>query len=276
MDPFAPINGISLERYAELGAALDGKDDDKAGTAAVLQAEGVSQADWDAAKTGWTARMQDMSLMGRVATAFMPLYQAALAKKQGGAVRISYEDFVHGSALIKLYGFEAAMVAANITQSEWTQAAGYWTNQMSANMMQYAGHSGRVEQEAGQLQAGAPPRHLTKTVDQSAAAQQGPSQAQAIAHANQDPIAAAMASPAMMQANAANAAIMKNPLGFGLGQAASYLTGGIVAGSRVLVMWSDGNRYPAQVMQAAPDQYLVSFEGNGAQQWIPANAVVKA
>ncbi|MBX3184025.1 MAG: hypothetical protein KIT72_00760 [Polyangiaceae bacterium] len=276
MDPFAPINGISLERYAEIGAALDGKDQDKAATAAVLQAEGVSQADWDAAKTGWTARMQDMSLMGRVATAFMPLYQAALAKKQGGAVRISYEDFVHGSALIKAYGFEAAMVAANITMNEWTQAAGYWTNQMSANMMQYAGHSGRIEQEEAQLRSGAlQPRHLTKTMDQSAAAQQGPSQAQAIAAANQDPIAAAMNSPAMLQQQAANAAIMQNPLGFGLGQAASFLTGGIVAGSRVFVMWSDGNRYPAQVMQAAPDQYLVSFEGNGAQQWVPANAVVK-
>jgi len=42
MDPFAPINGISLERYADLGAALDGKDKDPRATAEVLAVEGVS------------------------------------------------------------------------------------------------------------------------------------------------------------------------------------------------------------------------------------------
>ncbi|MBK7580079.1 MAG: hypothetical protein IPI67_07710 [Myxococcales bacterium] len=82
MDPFAPINGISLERYADLGAALDGLDKDKAKTEEVLRGEGVTVADYEAAKAGWTARMQDMSLMGRVATAFMPMYQAALARRK--------------------------------------------------------------------------------------------------------------------------------------------------------------------------------------------------
>lgn len=274
MDPFSPINGISLERYAELGAALEGKDQDPAGTAQVLAAEGVSQADYEAAKAGWTARMQDMSLMGRVATAFMPMYQAALAKKQGGSVRISYEDFVHVSALIKLYSFEAGIPAAGMTMSEWTQAAGYWTSQMSANMMQYAGHSERVVQEEARLRAGGQPRQVAKTMDTSAAAQQGPSQAQAVAYANQDPIAQAMNNPAYLQSQAAAANIMKNPLGFAFGQAAAAVTGGITAGSRVFVMWSDGNKYPAQVMQAAPDQYMVQFEG-GAQQWVPAHAVVQ-
>src|SRR5690606_11737426 len=75
---FQPINGISLERYADLGAAIADDMDDAAKVAAVLEAEGVALEDWEAAKRGWTARMQDMSLMGRVATAYMPLYQAAL------------------------------------------------------------------------------------------------------------------------------------------------------------------------------------------------------
>ncbi|MGE0327963.1 MAG: hypothetical protein AB7K71_24845 [Polyangiaceae bacterium] len=275
MDPFAPINGISLERYAELGAALDGKDNDPAGTAQVLAAEGVSQADYEAAKAGWTARMQDMSLMGRVATAFMPMYQAALAKRQGGATRISYDDFVYVSAMIKVYSFEPAVQAVGMTQSEWTQAAGYWNNQMAQNMMQYAGHPQKLQQWEAQIRGGAPPRQVQKTVDSSAAAQQGPSQQQAIAYANQDPIAAAMNNPAVLQQQAAAASIMQNPLGFGFGQAAAVLTGGITAGSRVMVMWSDGNRYPGQVLQAAPNQYLVQFEG-GSQQWIPSNAVVQA
>ncbi len=274
MDPFAPINGISLERYAEIGAALDGKDKDPKGTAEVLAAEGVSQADWDAAKTGWTARMQDMSLMGRVATAFMPMYQAALARKKGGAARVSYDDYVYVSALIKIYGWEAGIQASGVSQSDWTEAAGYWNTTMGQNMMQYAGHPNNLAQAEASIRGGAPPRQVQVTRDTSAAAMQKPDAQAAIAQANVDPVQAAMQNPAMVQAQAAQAAIMKNPLGFGLGQAASYVTGGIVAGSRVGVKWSDGNQYPGQVMQAAPGQFLVQFD-NGSQQWIPENAVVK-
>jgi hypothetical protein len=275
MDPFAPINGISLERYAEIGAALDGKEKDKQATAEVLAAEGVSAADWEAAKSGWTARMQDMSLMGRVATAFMPLYQAALAKRKGGAARISYEDFVHGSALIKIYSFEGMLHATGLTQSEWAEAAGHWTSAMSQNPMQYAGNSGHISTEEQRIRAGTAPRRLQVTRDSSATAMAQPNAQQLYAQASMDPFAAAMQNPAMIQAQQAQAAIMKNPLGFGFGQAAAYMTGGIVAGSRVGVKWSDGNQYAGQVMQAAPGQYLVQFE-NGAQQWVPENAVVKA
>ncbi len=275
MDPFSPINGISLERYADLGAALDGKDKDPAAIDQVLQTEGVSRADYEAAKAGWTARMQDMSLMGRVATAFMPLYQAALAKRKGGAARISYDDYVHVSALVKIYGFEAAIEAAGVSMSDWTEAAGYWNNQMSANMMQFAGHPTALGQEEARIRGGAPPRHVQVTRDSSAAAMAQPNAQAAIAQANQDPIAAAMNNPAMLQAQQAQAAIMQNPVGFGLGQAAAFLGGGIVAGSRVGVKWSDGNQYPGQVMQAAPGQFLVQFD-NGSQQWIPEHAVVKA
>ncbi|MCC6213492.1 MAG: hypothetical protein IT376_01370 [Polyangiaceae bacterium] len=275
MDPFAPINGISLERYADLSAALDGKGDDPKVIEATLAAEGAARADYEAAKTGFTARMQDMSLMGRVATAFMPLYQAALARRKGGAARVSYQDYVHVSALIQVYGYEAGVQAAGVSASDWTEAAGYWTSQMSANMMQYAGHHGHVGQEAAGLRGGSPPRKVTVTRDSSAAAMQQPNAQAVMAQASQDPIAQAMANPAMMQAAQAQAAIARNPLGFGFGQAAAMLTGGIVAGSQVKVKWSDGNQYPGQVLQAAPGQFLVQF-GNGSQQWIPENAVAKA
>ena len=46
-------------------------------------------------------------------------------------------------------------------------------------------------------------------------------------------------------------------------------------GSQVLVAWSDGNRYPATVVQAAPDQYLCAFP-NGQQQWIGSQFVAPA
>jgi hypothetical protein len=275
MDPFTPINGISLERYADLGAALDGLDKDKAKTEEVLRAEGVSVADYEAAKAGWTARMQDMSLMGRVATAFMPMYQAALARRKGGAARVSYEDFVHVSALVKIYGFEAGIQAAGVSMSDWTEAGGHWNNTMAANMMQYAGHPNFLGQEEARIRGGAPPRQVTITRDAAAAAQPAPNAQALQQQAMMDPVQAAMMNPAYQQSQAAAASIMKNPLGFGLGQAASFMTGGIVAGSKVKVAWSDGNQYPASVMQAAPDQYLVQFD-NGSQQWVPSNAVSTA
>jgi hypothetical protein len=43
--------------------------------------------------------------------------------------------------------------------------------------------------------------------------------------------------------------------------------GGLAPGSRVLVTWSDGNRYPASVVQVAPGQCLIALS-NGQQHWI--------
>ncbi len=295
MDPaFQPINGISLERYAELGAAISDVQGDAAKEIEVIQAQGVSAADWDAAKRGWTARMQDMSLMGKVATAYMPLYQAALAAQKGGAARISYEDFVHASAAIKCVGFEAAMSACGISMADWTEVAGYWNGEMAREMGRYAGHHGYISQEEAKLrQPGGTPRKLQVTRVQgaqpagagavAAAAGQGNPYAGAMGagamastgNPMHDAMNAAMANPAMQQAMAAQAAVMANPMGHGLGQAASFLTGGIVPGSRVNVAWSDGNHYPASVMQTSPGQMLVQFE-NGAQHWVGEAYVKKA
>lgn len=294
MDPaFQPINGISLERYAELGAAIDGLDD--AGITKVMQEQGVGMSDWEAAKVGWTARMQDMSLMGKVATAYMPLYQAALANRKGGAARISYEDFVLVSAAVKVWGFEAAVQACGVSQSDWTEAAGYWNQQMAANMMQYGGHHGLVSQEEAKLRApGGTPRQVTVTRDASATGAPAGAAAAAAGQANpyagamgapgaaaaqgnpmQQAMAAAMANPAMQQAQAAQAGIMKNPIGHAFNVAGNALTGGITPGSNVNVEWSDGNRYPGKVINLSPGQVLVQFD-NGSQQWCPEHAVKKA
>ena len=295
MDPaMEPINGIDLERYADLAAAIEGKEQDKAEVARIMGEEGVQVADWEAAVTGWTARMQDMSLMGRVATAYMPLYQAALARRKGGNASLSYEDFAAVSAAIKVFGFEGAIHACGISQSEWGQAASDWTTRMGQEMGKYAGHHAHVDQLAAQLQAGGQPKKVQVTMSQnSAAAAAGAAGAGANPYAaamgaqgnvggpaaHQDPMgaamAAAMANPAMQQAQAQQAAVMANPIGHGLGLAGKALTGGIVPGSRVMVAWSDGNKYPGKVMNASPGQYQVQFD-NGSQQWIPENAVTKA
>jgi hypothetical protein len=47
---------------------------------------------------------------------------------------------------------------------------------------------------------------------------------------------------------------------------------GLTPGSRVMVTWSDGQRYPATVMQVAQGQVLVAMT-DGRQMWMPSQYV---
>jgi hypothetical protein len=274
MDPvMQPINGISLERYAELGAVISDFATDTQKVNEAIQKEGVSLADWEAAKAGWTARMQDMSLMGRVASHYMPLYQAALAKRKGGQAMASYEDFVAVSAAMKVYGWEVGLKACNVSSSDWTEVAGHWNNTMAADMGRYAGHFNLLTQEEQRLRAGGQPKQPTiqrvaGAVPQAPTAAVNP----AMAH---NPVQAAMQNPAYQNAMANAAQIQQNSVGFGLGQAMNFMTGGIVPGSNVIVTWSNGQQYPGRVMQTGPQQMQIEFQG-GRQEWVPVSAVRKA
>lgn len=88
MDPYSPINGISIERYADLAADVSEISDPRE-QADTVGKKGVSASDWEAAKAGWTARMQDPTLNGAVGARFMPLYQAALARKNATSHAVS-------------------------------------------------------------------------------------------------------------------------------------------------------------------------------------------
>ena len=48
--------------------------------------------------------------------------------------------------------------------------------------------------------------------------------------------------------------------------------GGFAPGARVVVLWSDGNRYPASVAQSANGQVLCVMP-NGQQHWVPSQNV---
>ena len=158
MDPFAPINGISLERYAELASDVS-EISDPGKQAEAVALKGVSSVDWEAAKAGWTARMQDMSLMGQVASRFMPLYQAALARKSP-APQVSYEDYVAMCGCPPVMGIEAMLAHYKLTMAQWTQIAGHW-NQVIPTSPQYMQHGMLVEQEAARIRAGGAPRPVS-------------------------------------------------------------------------------------------------------------------
>ena len=269
MDPYAPINGISLERYAELGAALDGVTDPGEQEKVVAE-HGIAAADWNAAKDGWTARMQDMSLMGAVATQYMQLYNAALAKKQGNT-SCSFEDFCNVSAGIQVFGYEAAMNHYGITQGQWTTISAHWQGQMNMDPMNMGMRKNQLqEQEAQRLRAGGQPQPVNL--------QQGPAGAPAAGGGSGlNPNAAAQmhmaAGQQQVQAWSAYSAGVLNTAAVqgavGMAGMMNQLGGGdgLIAGRAVMVQWSDGNKYPGTITQDAGNQAQITFP-DGSQMWI--------
>lgn len=260
MDAF---NGITLDRYAQLSAVV-GDTQDPAAQAQLVAAEGVAPADWEAAKAGWTARMQDMSDMGQTATRYMSLYNGYLAQRGGGATEASFEDFVAMSAVIKARGYEGMIATYGISQSDWTQIAGHWNNTMAQNMGQYGHFHGLVEQECQRVLAGGEPKPVSV----------GKGRATGAAAA-----AAPAAAPMMNQAanfGAQAQGAYQAGQGMGLGSMLKAVGGAvgmsIGVGTHVLVQWNDGNKYPGTVIQDQPGQYCVSFP-DGRQMWIPEQYV---
>jgi hypothetical protein len=309
MDPYAPINGISLERYAELSAEVAHTQDPEQ-QAQVVGQLGVARADWDAAKNGWTARMQDMSLMGAVATRYMPLYQAALAKKSP-APQISFEEYVAMGGAAAALGYQAMLAHYGVSQAQWTQIAGHWTSTIPTRP-EYMQYGLLVEQEAARIRSGGACRPVSigggGSVAPPAAAPQpgmpqpgmpqpgmpqpgapqgqpqawGAPQGQPQAWGAPQGQPQAWGAPQGQQAFNQQAAQFGNEVGnafnaFGsaLGSFVDGAVGGITVGSRVMVQWSDGNRYGATVCAAQGSQVEVSFP-DGRRVWMPSQFVTLA
>lgn len=158
MEPWlAPINGISLERYAELCAEL-GDVTDPEQQANIIARHGVHRVDWEAARQGWTTRMAAAALMGRVATAFMPLYRAALQRKSLGGPSASFDDFVALSGAAQAFGLRAMLAQYGLSMTDWTQIAGQWTAKLSEEPARYGNFGLLVEQEGARLRQGGAPK----------------------------------------------------------------------------------------------------------------------
>jgi hypothetical protein len=258
-----------LERYAELGAELDGITDKGAQIQKVGE-HGITPDAWAAAVSGWTARMQDMSLMGQVATRYMQLYNQALAAKKGTA-SISFEEFCAVSAGIQVFGYEAAMAHYQISMGDWTTISSHWMTELSRDPMNLAVRKNQLqEQEAARLRSGGQPQPVS--VQRS-----GPGAPVAGGAAAFDPNAhAAM----QMQAAAANQAswmaysaeVMNRPevqAAVKMAGAQNVMGGGseLIVGRKVMVAWSDRNKYPATIIQVASGQSQIVFP-NGQNMWV--------
>jgi hypothetical protein len=135
------INGISLEKYANLVVKMSDCGEDEEACNKIAESEGHSRDDWKAAKDGWSKKMSDPSDMGKTAMAFMPFYQAALANKNADKEPISLEEYtrIHSDMAFrkdpndssKKINYEDVLKENNITVTKWGEFNSFWTPKVS-------------------------------------------------------------------------------------------------------------------------------------------------
>jgi hypothetical protein len=157
MGPLDPIAGISLERYADLCAKMKDCGGDLEVCARIAGENGVDRATWQSAMDGWNKRMSDPATAGQVALAYMPLYQAALART-GMSASASFEDYCGMSAMLNhpRYGLDAMYRHYGIEVQAWSQISMYWVDRLTkdpALASQFAAATGKLRTmlDAGQV-----------------------------------------------------------------------------------------------------------------------------
>lgn len=140
MSALSPIAGISLERFAELCVKMKDCGGDLEVCARIAGENGVDRPTWDAAMNGWNARMTDPATAGQVAIAYMPIYQAALAKWGGPPVTATLDEYIEMSALINTdtqeprkrpTDFDSMYARFNIDVNGWSQISTYWVGELT-------------------------------------------------------------------------------------------------------------------------------------------------
>lgn len=131
------INGVTLEKYADLCALMAETGTDEAKQDAIAEANGVTAADWKAAKDGFTKKMMDPADMGKTAMAFMPLLQAAQTKKRGGGEPCTLEVYGRIKAQMafrkdptdatKKIDYLVVLQENGYTHQQWIECENYWT-----------------------------------------------------------------------------------------------------------------------------------------------------
>jgi hypothetical protein len=153
MDPMEPVAGISLVAYAELCALMKDTGIDIERQVAIAAEQGHDRASWKAAKQAWTERMSDPSTAGMVATAFMPLYQAALARS-GPAKTATFEEYVRMSAMLQSgVPFETMYARFAITGADWSQISTAWVDRLTRDRALASTFGDAVAAERAKLEA---------------------------------------------------------------------------------------------------------------------------
>lgn len=165
---------------------------------------------------------------------------------------ISYEEYVALCAAEKVWGASGMAGYYRLVPGVWESLKALWEPRIAHNPQQFGSHNGLVEHEARRLQGGGAPRPIGTLQYQSFERQA-------------EQVGSAIGSGVLQGVSALGSALD------GLGK---QVTGPTV-GSRVMVQWSDGNRYPGVVAAVAQGQIQVTMQ-NGQQHWIPSQYVTPA
>lgn len=245
MDPFAPVSGMTVEKYADLSAEVASHRGDALKVGEALGKAGISAADWAQVHAGWSARLVDPALGAAVAGAFEARYHAALDRHLGAPPDVPPEDFATMLGEALMGGLPAMGQSRKIDPLTWSRIS--YRARTAA-----AGEPGRLtallavaEQIAERRLSGAVPLPPVKTFEQDAT----------------------------VAAKAVGKAVMSGLGAFGsaLDSMGKQLLSHPV-GAAVVVTWSDGKKYPGTVAQIGKGQYYVTM-GDGSQHWIPEGFV---
>jgi hypothetical protein len=261
MDPFAPVSGLSIERYAELSAEVSAARGDPLKIAEAIGRAGVSAADWERAQAAWPARLADPAIGLALAGPFESHHHAVLDRLLGPAPDVPLEDFAAmlGEALAA--GRPAMAQRRGMDALAWSRTSYRSRAALAADPGRLLACLALAEQVAQ--------RRLAEAIPVGPAA---PAPAAADAPNDRSRV---FDQDASVAARAVGKAVVSGFDAFGsaLDSMGKSLLGPSV-GTRVLAHWSDGNKYPGTVAQIGKGQILVTM-ADGSQHWIP-EAFVKA
>lgn len=158
----APIAGVSLELHAELCARMARVSDNPETFARIAAEQGVERSAWEAARAGWTARMENPATARHIVLKYMPLYQAALAQHGRPAASATYEQYVEMSAMINTSTIEPhrrpnqlepMFAAFGITVIDWSQISTYWVARIATDVQLGTDFATRLKARIDELDA---------------------------------------------------------------------------------------------------------------------------
>lgn len=161
-DALAPIAGVTMEQFADLCARMARVPDDPEVFARIAGEQGVARTDWETARAGWTARLENPASARHIVLQYMPLYQAALAQHGGPAASATYEQYIEMTAMINTGTTEPnkrptqldPMYAAfGITVIDWSQISTYWVERLTTDVQLGADFGKRTSERIAQLDA---------------------------------------------------------------------------------------------------------------------------
>jgi len=135
MSNFEPIAGVTLLQYAKLCASMSKTQPEETDKHAQIAADnGVSNENWEKAKTGWTAMMMNPAHAMAIQQEFMPEYQRCLAEMSGGVEPCSLENYARIKAHMAFekdangekVNFELILARDNYKVTEWGTIESYW------------------------------------------------------------------------------------------------------------------------------------------------------